>query len=291
MHAPRADVVSLLTPSIADWLRRELGPVAPGDRRRPEPAPPGPRPAQPARQPHHRRGRAAGDGEAVHQARRGLRRGRRPAARVAAADPRPGPPAPAPGPRDPQARAVGPRRAARLDHRHAQRVGAGQHLRADLAGRGVPARAAGGDGRGGAVRELRLRLRAARDRAARGQRPARRARVDRRDGLRTAAPRLGRRTCAPASAPVPTPRASSTTPTRSPRTGSASSSAPSPGGPAAPGSPRSAPPRRPRPPPPRRTTPRGSPPPMRAARPSSSRSPPRAGSATPGSWCRRTRAR
>lgn len=29
VYAPRADVVSLLTPTIADWLRRQLGPVAP----------------------------------------------------------------------------------------------------------------------------------------------------------------------------------------------------------------------------------------------------------------------
>jgi glycosyltransferase involved in cell wall biosynthesis len=29
VHAPRADVVSLLTPTIADWLRQQLGPVAP----------------------------------------------------------------------------------------------------------------------------------------------------------------------------------------------------------------------------------------------------------------------
>ena len=90
---------------------------------------------------------------------RGLRRRRRPAAGLAAADPRPGPPAPAPGPRDPQARPVGPGRAAGQHHRHAQRVGPGQHLRAHLARRGVPARAAGGDGRRRPLRQLRLRVR------------------------------------------------------------------------------------------------------------------------------------
>jgi glycosyltransferase involved in cell wall biosynthesis len=41
VNAPRADVVALLTPSIADWLRRELGPVAPEIVTMPNPLPQG----------------------------------------------------------------------------------------------------------------------------------------------------------------------------------------------------------------------------------------------------------
>jgi len=44
VHAPRADVVSLLTPSIADWLRAELGPLAPEIVVVPNPLPQGPAP-------------------------------------------------------------------------------------------------------------------------------------------------------------------------------------------------------------------------------------------------------
>jgi glycosyltransferase involved in cell wall biosynthesis len=44
VHAPRADVVSLLTPGIADWLRTELGPVAPEIVVVPNPLPQGPTP-------------------------------------------------------------------------------------------------------------------------------------------------------------------------------------------------------------------------------------------------------
>ena len=79
----------------------------------PTPLPQGSRPALAARRQGDRHRRPAGDGEAVHQAGRGVRRRRRPAARLAAADPRRRPPAPAPGPRDPQARPLRPGRAAR----------------------------------------------------------------------------------------------------------------------------------------------------------------------------------
>ncbi len=41
VNAPRADVVALLTPSVAEWLRRELGPVAPETVVVPNPLPQG----------------------------------------------------------------------------------------------------------------------------------------------------------------------------------------------------------------------------------------------------------
>ncbi len=41
INAPRADVVALLTPTIADWLRRQLGPVAPELVAMPNPLPQG----------------------------------------------------------------------------------------------------------------------------------------------------------------------------------------------------------------------------------------------------------
>ena len=36
--APRADVVAMLTPTTADWLREQLGELTPRDRRDAEPA-------------------------------------------------------------------------------------------------------------------------------------------------------------------------------------------------------------------------------------------------------------
>ena len=113
IYAPRADVVALLTPSIADWLRDELGPVAPEIVVMPNPLPQGFAP------------RSLLDGKLIVAAGRlvmekqftklvhafGDVADELPG--LAAADLRPGPPAAAPGPGDPQARAVGPRRAAR----------------------------------------------------------------------------------------------------------------------------------------------------------------------------------
>ena len=49
INAPRADVVALLTPTIADWLRRQLGPVAPEIVVDAQPAPAGLRAALAAR--------------------------------------------------------------------------------------------------------------------------------------------------------------------------------------------------------------------------------------------------
>ena len=184
-------------------------------------APPGSRPPLAARRQGHRHGRTAGHGEAVHQAGGGLRRRRRPAARLAAADPRRRPPAPAPGPGDPQARPLRPGRAPGIGHRHARRVGQGQHLRPELARRGVPARAPGGDGGRGAVRQLRLRVRAARDRRARGQRPARHPRVGRPGCPPRCSGSPPTTTCGAGSARARWPPPRSTTPTRSPRAGSA----------------------------------------------------------------------
>ena len=214
VYAPRADVVALLTPTHRGLAAsRSSGRSRPRSWSCPNPLPQGFAPRSLLDSQDDRRRRPAGDGEAVHQAGARVRRRRRPAARLAAADPRSGPPATAPGPRDPQARAVGPGRAARQHHRHGRRVGQGEHLRADLARRGVPARAAGGDGGRRPVRQLRLRVRSARDRPARGQRPARRARVDRRH-VRGAAPaRHRRRPAAPARRRRARRPRSSTTPT------------------------------------------------------------------------------
>ena len=200
VNAPRADVVALLTPTHRGVAARPArGRWRPRSWSMPEPA--ARRASRRARcsTPDDRGGRAAGDGEAVHQA------GRRPSPTSPTSCPGwrlrilgQGHQRAAPGPRDPQARPLGPGRAARQHDRHAERVGAGQHLRAHLAGRGVPARAAGGDGGRRPVRDLRLRLRSAGDRPARGERPARRARVDRRH-VRGAAPaRHRRRPAAPA---------------------------------------------------------------------------------------------
>ena len=72
VNAPRADVVALLTPSIAEWLRGQLGAVAPEIVVMPNPLPQGFAPRSLLDSQDDRRGRAAGDGEAVHQA------GRRP---------------------------------------------------------------------------------------------------------------------------------------------------------------------------------------------------------------------
>ena len=124
------------------------------------------------------------------------------------------------------------------------RVGQGQHLRAQLARRGVPAGPPGGDGRRRAVRELRLRLGPARDHRARGQRPARHPGVHRRP-VRGAAPaRHRRRPAGQARRGRARLLRSSTTPTRSPPAGSRSSRTRSPGAPGGPGSPPSPPSRR-----------------------------------------------
>ena len=109
--------------AIARVAARRARPGGARDRGDAQRAAPGLRAALAARLQDDRGGRPAGDGEAVHQAGAGLRRGGRPAARVAAADPRPGPPAAAPGARDPQARALGPGRAAGQHHRHAPASG------------------------------------------------------------------------------------------------------------------------------------------------------------------------
>ena len=58
VYAPRADVVALLTPTIADWLRGELGPVAPEIVVVPNPLPQGYAPRSLLDSQDHRRGRA-----------------------------------------------------------------------------------------------------------------------------------------------------------------------------------------------------------------------------------------
>ena len=58
VNAPRADVVALLTPSIAEWLRGQLGRGRARDRGHAEPAAPGLRAALAARLADDRRGRA-----------------------------------------------------------------------------------------------------------------------------------------------------------------------------------------------------------------------------------------
>ena len=74
VNAPRADVVALLTPSDrASGCAAELGRGRARDRGHAEPAAAGLRAALAARLADDRRGRPAGDGEAVHQAGAGLR--------------------------------------------------------------------------------------------------------------------------------------------------------------------------------------------------------------------------
>ena len=191
-YAPRADVVAMLTPPLEEWLHEQLGAALPADRGDAEPAAAGVPAPVAARQPADPDGRPAGAGEAVPAAGRGVRGDRRPGPRLAAADLRHRPGATRPGPRDPQVGALGPRRAARRRHRHGRRVGEGVGRRADVAHRGLPAGGAGGDGRRGAGRQLRLRVGAARDHRARGQRAAGRSAVGRRD-VRRAAPADHRR--------------------------------------------------------------------------------------------------
>ncbi len=156
-------------------------------RDRPEPVAPRLHPALAPRQPARDDGGPAGQREAVPAPDRGVRPGRRPAARLAAAHLRHGSEATGAVAPHPQARPLRPRGAARRRGRHARRVGQGQHLRAHLARRGLPARGPGGDGSRRPRRQLRLRLRPPRDHPARGQRPARLARVDRGHGLGLAA--------------------------------------------------------------------------------------------------------
>ena len=150
--------------------------------------------------------------------------GRRPAPRLAAADLRHRAQAPGAAPAGPQARAVRPRRAARRGRRHARRVGQGQHLRADLPRRGLPARGPGGDGRrrarSPATTAPRARARSSSTRSTACSSPPSRSPAWRRALLRLAtdddlrhAPRRGRLPHRPAS----------TTPTRSPNGGWASS--------------------------------------------------------------------
>ena len=77
--------------------------------------------------------------------------------------------------------------------RHGGRVGPHQRRRARLAGRGLPARAAGGDVGGRAAGVVRLPVRAARDHHPRRRRAARAAGVQGRAGRRDAAHRHRRR--------------------------------------------------------------------------------------------------
>ena len=205
-----------------------LGPRAarrlhPRDRDRPEPPAPRLHPALAPRQPARDDGRPAGQREAVPTPDRGLRPGRRPAARVAAAHLRHRPEAAGAAAPRPQARPLRPGGAARRRGRHARRVGQGEHLRAHLARRGLPARGPGGDGGRRPRRQLRLRLRPARDHPARGQRPARLARVDRGHGRRPCCGWPPTTTCAARSARAPSGPHVSTTRTPSPSGGSASS--------------------------------------------------------------------
>ena len=185
--APRADVVAVFTPAMADWVREQLGDSTPEIAIVPNPLPLGFTPRSRLDNPLDDDGRPAGQREAVPAPDRGLRAGRRPAARLAAAHLRHRPEAAGAAAPRPQARPLRPGRAARRGRRHAGRVGEGEHLRAHLARRGLPARGPGGDGGRRPRRQLRLRLRPARDHPARGQRPARLARVDRGHGLGPAA--------------------------------------------------------------------------------------------------------
>ena len=66
--APRADVVAVFTPAMADWVREQLGDSAPDDRDRAEPAAARLHPALAARQPADRGRRPAGQREAVRAA-------------------------------------------------------------------------------------------------------------------------------------------------------------------------------------------------------------------------------
>ena len=126
VNAPRADVVAMLTTAMGDWLRAELGPVAPEVVVMPNALPQGFAP------------RSLLDSRTIVAAGR-LVMEKQFTKLVHAfgdvADQLPGwrlrilgqgHQRPAPGPRDPQARAVGPGRAARQHHRHGQRVGAGR---------------------------------------------------------------------------------------------------------------------------------------------------------------------
>ena len=67
-YAPRADVVALLTPTVAEWLRDQLGELAPEIVVMPNPLPLGLRAALHSSTAPDRRGRPAGAGEAVPQA-------------------------------------------------------------------------------------------------------------------------------------------------------------------------------------------------------------------------------
>ena len=213
VNAPRADVVALLTPSIAEWLRGRLGAVAPEIVVMPNPLPQGFAPRSLLDSRTIVAAGPAGDGEAVHQAGRGLRRRRRPAPGLAAADPRPGPPAAAPGPRDPQARALGPGRAARQHDRHAQRVGRASICALTSRAEGFPLGLQEAMAAGVPCVTFDCASGPARDRPARGERSARRARVDRRH-VRGAAPaRHRRRPAAPAGRRRPRVARPSGTPT------------------------------------------------------------------------------
>ena len=172
------------------------------DRGHAEPAAAGVRAALAARLTDDRRGRAAGDGEAVHQA-----------------GGRPSPTSPTSCP-DWRLRILGQGHQRPHLVRETRKRGLwdrvelpgsttdmrGEWAKASICAltsraEGFPLGAAGGDGGRRPVRQLRLRLRSARDRPARGQRPAGRARVDRRH-VRGAAPaRHRRRPAAAGSAP------------------------------------------------------------------------------------------
>ena len=146
-------------PADRGLAARPARPAVPPDRGDAEPAAAGVPPPLPARQPADPDGRPARAGEAVPVAGRGVRRDRRPDPRLAAADLWHRPGALRAGPRDPQVGALGPRRASRRRLRHGRRVGEGIGRGADVPHRGIPAGGAGGDGRRGAGRQLRLRRR------------------------------------------------------------------------------------------------------------------------------------
>ena len=184
-----------------------------------------------ARHEAHRERRPPGRREGLPQADPGLRRGRRPDARLAAADPRHRRHAARAHPPDPQDGSLRPGRAAGPEQGHAERVGPREHLGADLEERGPAAGRPGGDGRRRSRRGVRRALRRPRAHPPRGRRPAGRARLGLGHGHRAAPTGDRRRAAAPTGRRRPGGIAGRSHPTSSPSAGSRSSRPPSTGAP------------------------------------------------------------